>query len=186
MVVVGERLSVRDESGEELDEVVWVEFDDFVVEVVGRGESVIDLLIIAEKEKEAEVDPLSCGDSDADAETLGDEDDDCIRDGLISGLKLLDDDNILLADWETDAVIELDCFGERECDGVEVSVLDICDEDDADGDSEADFVDLLDEVIVGDTMMEEVFFAVTVEDFEPTADAEEVTAGDDDSEAEEE
>jgi hypothetical protein len=84
--------------GEELIEGEVLDVFDLIVEVLGRGELVVDLLILVENDSELDEDILSCGDSDEEAETLGDWDCDSDKDGLIDSLELPDDDTVPFAD----------------------------------------------------------------------------------------
>ena len=185
IVIVGDRLSVRDERGEELVEVVWLDVWDFIIEVLTSAERVIDLLIKEEAEPETVDDALACGDSDEDAETLGDEDGDSDINELVDWLGLLDDDTDSSTYWDNDISLEIDCFDERECEGVDVCVLDASDEGESDVVLAADFVDVLDKVIVDDTTMDEDFFDVAVDDGETFADGETEANGEKDSETDE-
>jgi len=101
-------------SGEELVEVVWLDVCDFIIEVLGSVERVIDLLIKEENEPETVDDALECGDSDEDDETLGNEDGDSDTKELVDWLGLLDDDTVSSTDWDIDISLEIDCFDERE------------------------------------------------------------------------
>ncbi len=131
---MGGRLCDRVLRGEELIEGEVLDVFDLIVEVLGRGELVVDLLILVENDSELDEDILSCGDSDEEAETLGDWDCDSDKDGLIDSLELPDDDTVPFADWESDSKFVIDCFDERDCDTVED-----CDWDD-NADNVTDFV----------------------------------------------
>ncbi len=72
MVTVGGRLIDFVKIGEELVAGEVLNVFDFIAEVLCRGERVVDLLILVENDSLFEEDILLCGDSDEEAETLGD------------------------------------------------------------------------------------------------------------------
>ena len=83
-----------------------------MIVLLGRDERVIDLLINAEYEAVIKDDKLLCGDSDEDAETLGDKDGDSDRKGLDDSQVLPDEDMVSSTDWDIDTWLDRVCFGE--------------------------------------------------------------------------